>query len=44
MKQVERYFLELKLPVENKVVFNKPKNLKITLDVDDDFKINKFFL
>ena len=43
MKQVERYFLELKLPVENKVVFNKPKNLKITLDVDDDFKINKFF-
>ena len=43
MKQVERYFLELKLPVENKVVFNKPKNLKITLDVDDDFQINKFF-
>jgi len=43
MKQVERYFLELKLPIENKVVFNKPQNLKITLDVDDDFKINKFF-
>ena len=43
MRQVERYFLELKLPIKNKVVFNKPKNLKITLDVDDDFKINKFF-
>ncbi|OUW73806.1 MAG: hypothetical protein CBD76_01820 [Pelagibacteraceae bacterium TMED216] len=43
MKQVERFFLEQKIPRDRKIIFNQPNNLEITLETNDDFKINKFF-